>query len=141
MTSMLRVVGGWLAFWVGASAALALAAGLALPLVSVHESTAAQGVDDVKPAECAALTLTSLVTGSGTITGTAGDDLILGSSGSDSITGGGGRDCILGGGGDDTIDGEGDDDVLLGGAGTDICIGGGDPGDAFPDGTCETVIP
>jgi hypothetical protein len=141
VTSMLRVVGSWLAFWVGASAALALAAGLALPLISVHESTAAQGIEDIKPAECAALTLTNLVVGSGVITGTAGDDLIFGSGGADTITGGAGRDCIVGGGGDDTIDGESGDDVLLGGPGADVCTGGGDAGDAFPDGSCETVNP
>jgi len=141
VTSMLRIVGSWLAFWVGASAALALAAGLALPLVSVQESTAAQGINDVKPAECAAFAVTSLVVGSGVIVGTAGDDLILGSSGADTITGGGGRDCIVAGDGDDDIDGEGDDDVLLGGPGIDVCTGGGDPGDAFPDGSCETINP
>lgn len=84
----------------------------------------------IKPAECASITLTNLVscTGGGNCYGTSSADLILGSSGAETIDGGDGNDCILGGG-------EADD--IAGGKGTDICIGG--PGtDHF--GECETQI-
>ncbi|MBX0327664.1 hypothetical protein K2Z83_08235 [Oscillochloris sp. ZM17-4] len=83
-------------------------------------------VYDLAPAACGGLTPSHLVTGSGTITGTSGDDLILGGDGDDLIDGLGGDDCILGGGGDDT---------LVGGEGDDVCIGG--PGTDIIDPTCE----
>lgn len=86
------------------------------------------GPQDLKPAACASLTLTSLVTGSGLINGTAAADLVLGSSGIDTVTAGNGDDCILGGGGAD---------IISGGAGTDVCIGG--PGVDVLDITCETA--
>jgi Ca2+-binding RTX toxin-like protein len=80
----------------------------------------------LKPAACAGITLTTIVSAT---TGTAGSDLIIGTSGTDVITGGNGDDCIVGGGGADSIDG---------GNGTDVCIGG--PGiDVFVV-TCETQI-
>jgi Ca2+-binding RTX toxin-like protein len=85
--------------------------------------------NDLKPDVCAALNLTNVVTGSGTISGTPANDLILGTSGVDIIAGLGGNDCILGGGGADSIDGNGS---------TDVCIGGGGD-DTFQN--CETTIP
>ena len=90
--------------------------------VSVH-------ANDLKPAACADLNLTTVVHGSGTITGTSGNDLILGSSGDDIIDGLGGDDCIVGGGGNDIIDGD---------DGTDICIGSGDNITFL---NCETMLP
>ena len=91
------------------------------------------GVNDVKPDDCAALALTTLVTGSGNFTGTAGNDLILASAVADTVAAGDGADCVLGGGGDDT---------LRGGAGIDVCIGG--PGiDSFTlvgANACETAV-
>ena len=82
----------------------------------------------IKPDACAGFNLSNIVSGSGTITGTPGNDLILGSSSMDTIDGLGGDDCILAGGGDDTIDGN---------SGTDICLGG--PGaDTFL--SCESEI-
>jgi Ca2+-binding RTX toxin-like protein len=87
----------------------------------------------VKPAECAGITVTALVTGAGTFNGTAASELVLGGSGADTINAGGGDDCMLGGGGNDSIQGQ---------AGTDVCIGG--PGtDSFGIlglGGCETEI-
>lgn len=56
-----------------------------------------------------------LVSGSGTLTGTDGNDLILGSPGADIIDGNGGNDCIVGGGGDDSLNGNNGNDVCLGG--------------------------
>ena len=82
--------------------------------------------NDLKPSQCDALHLTNLITGSGNISGTLENDLILGSSGADTISGEGGNDCILGGGGNDT---------LIGGEGTDVCLGG--PGSDTLDVSCE----
>lgn len=56
-------------------------------------------LNDVKPPQCAGITVTNLVVGSGTFSGTAANDLILGSLGAETIAGGDGSDCILGGGG------------------------------------------
>ena len=106
----------------------AVAATNTVPATNVTYQTMSVGINDQKPSTCAGWVLTNLVTGSGTLTGTEGNDLILGSSGIDTIDGLGGDDCILGGGGDD---------LITGGDGTDVCIGG--PGtDTFT--TCETQI-
>lgn len=70
-------------------------------------------INDLKPAACSAINLTSVVTGSGAITGTEGNDLILASSGADNIDGLGGDDCIVGGG---------DTDICTGGLGTDTFV-------------------
>ena len=104
----------------------AFAAGITVPYVNIDAHHRNVTADDLKPAQCASITLTNLVTGTGTITGTAGNDLILGSASADTIDGQGGDDCILGGGGDDS---------LTGGTDTDICLGGPD-NDTFA--TCET---
>ena len=107
------------------SSVTAFAAANIVQTTNVTHQTVTVNIDDLKPSTCAGWTLTNLVTGTGSITGTAGNDLILGSSSPDTIDGLGGQDCILGGGGDDQI---------TGGDGTDICIGG--PGsDTFI--TCE----
>ena len=71
------------------------------------------GINNIKPSACATIFLTNRVSGSGTITGTEGNDLILGSSGTDEIDGLGGDDCMLGGGGLDTC---------IGGLGTDVFV-------------------
>lgn len=82
----------------------------------------------LKPASCNALTLTAVVTGSGTFAGTGAAELILGSAGVDTISGGAGDDCILGGGGNDAIRGQGGTDVCIGGPGTNMFA------------TCETTL-
>jgi Ca2+-binding RTX toxin-like protein len=78
----------------------------------------------LKPPECAALNLTSVVVGSGTINGGGGSSLILGSAGADTISGQGGNDCILGGGGNDILRGGRGAEVLIGGPGADQLDGG-----------------
>ena len=83
-------------------------------------------INDLKPSECSGLDLTNLITGSGTISGTLKNDLILGSAGADTISGEGGDDCIFGGGGNDN---------LYGGPGNDVCLGGS--GVDSMDATCE----
>lgn len=113
---------------VSVSALTAFTAGISISNTSLGVQSSFVSANQVKPSACAGLNLTSIVTGSGTLTGTSGNDLILGSSGVDTIDGLGGDDCILGGGGDDLIDGN---------TGTDVCLGG--PGtDAFS--ACESEI-
>jgi Ca2+-binding RTX toxin-like protein len=82
-------------------------------------SQVAVTANDLKPAACAALVLTQIVTGSGTINGGGTGNLILGGPGVDRIKGAGGDDCILGGGGNDDINGNGGRDVCIGGPGLD----------------------
>lgn len=90
--------------------------------------TTARTIAQLLPAECAGIGATSLVTGTGTFSGTTSGDLMLAGAGIDAPSGGQGNDCIHGGGGADTISG---------GSGTDVCIGG--PGiDTFSG--CETQI-
>lgn len=102
-----------------------LAGGNAVPATKATKYSVAITANTLKPASCAAITLTTLVIG---VTGTAGNDLLLGTANADTMNGAAGNDCILGGGGNDTING---------GAGTDVCIGG--PGtDTFSN--CETQI-
>ena len=69
----------------------------------------------------------------GTITGTAGADLILGLGGNDELQGEGGADTLYGGGGGDTLLGGADSDTLVGGDGDDI-LEGGDNGDTLDGG-------
>jgi Ca2+-binding RTX toxin-like protein len=107
----------------------AFTAGSAVPATKLGSSARATGANDVKPAQCAALALTVVVSASVSYTAPNGvNGLLLGSGLPDSITGRSGSECILGGGGND---------VLNGGGGTDVCIGG--PGvDSFAN--CETAI-
>lgn len=110
--------------WV--SAVTAIAATNTVPETKADRSSAGIGVNQLKPPACRGLFLSGIVSGSGEITGTEGNDLILGGPGPDTIDGLGGNDCILGGGGDD---------IIAGGEGTDVCLGG--PGsDTFID--CES---
>jgi Ca2+-binding RTX toxin-like protein len=80
--------------------------------------TDATTANKLKPAECASLNLTSVVTGSGDFEGSS-NELILGSSGSDKIRARGGSNCILGGAGNDELRGDGSNNVCIGGPGTD----------------------
>ncbi|MDP9327249.1 MAG: hypothetical protein M3P10_03475 [Actinomycetota bacterium] len=113
---------------VATSAMLGMAAANTVPASKAADKTSTVTAEQLKPASCNAITLTALVTGSGTFGGGAASELILGSAGVDTITGGNGNDCLLGGGGNDS---------LSGGGGTDVCIGG--PGtDTFT--ACETQI-
>jgi hypothetical protein len=112
------------------SVAMAVAASNTVPGSRLASRSAVINANALKPTECAALNLTTIVIcpASGNCTGTKNSELILGTGNADTITGKGGTDCILGGGGDDDI---------TGGAGGDVCIGG--PGnDTFH--TCETII-
>jgi Ca2+-binding RTX toxin-like protein len=112
-----------------ASVASAFAATNTIAPSNIGFQSVSVNANDLKPAACAALNLTTVIHGSGTITGTSGNDLILGSSGDDVIDGLGGDDCIVGGGGNDIIDGN---------DGNDICIGGGGNVTFL---NCETTLP
>ena len=128
-TIIFRIVLFGLIALVVASVASAYAAANTIAPSNVGLQSADINADDLKPAACAALHLTNVVSGSGTINGTSNNDLIIGSSGNDVIDGKGGDDCIIGAGGTDTING---------GSGTDICVGDGGK-DTFQN--CETTIP
>lgn len=113
--SPLKLLVFGMAALVGVCAVTAVAATNTVPPTRADASWAGIGVNQVKPSACSGLYLSGIVSGSGSISGTAGNDLILGGPGADTIDGLGGNDCILGGGGDD---------LLSGGEGTDICLGG-----------------
>lgn len=97
----------------------AFAAGLSVSDSNVGQRSIAVTAEDIKPDNCASLYLTTIVSGSGILSGTSANDLIIGSTGVDTIDGLGGNDCILGGGGDDLIAGSDGMDICLGGSGTD----------------------
>jgi len=106
--------------------ALVLTLGIAMTATNVVPASivgstngGAPTANQLKPAACAALNLTNVVVGSGTVNGTGAADLMLGSSGNDTMAGRGGADCILGGAGDDALRGDGGTDVCIGGPGTD----------------------
>jgi Ca2+-binding RTX toxin-like protein len=116
------------------SVASATAASNTVPRSNVGDRRATITANELKPSECANLTLANKLVVSGTATGTSANDLMLGSNLADTIDGSGSRDCLVGGGDNDTLRGSGGDDVLLGGpgddylsggAGTDVCYGGG----------------
>jgi Ca2+-binding RTX toxin-like protein len=100
----------------------AFAAGLSVPASNAGQQAIPVTAEDIKPPACDALYLTNIVSGSGTLTGTTANDLIIGSAGPDTIDSLGGDDCILGGNGDDSITGSDGTDVCLGGSGADTFI-------------------
>jgi hypothetical protein len=100
----------------------AFAAGISVPASNVGQQSVPVTAEDIKPAACGALYLTNIVSGSGALTGTAANDLIIGSAGADTIDGAGGDDCILSSGGDDILAGSAGNDICLGGVGNDIFI-------------------
>ncbi|TAK81167.1 MAG: hypothetical protein EPO16_00060 [Dehalococcoidia bacterium] len=110
-------------------AALATVRATANTVASSHVSNNAQPVtaNQLKPSQCDSLNLTTMLSGSGNLTGTTANELLLGSSATQQILGGGGDDCLVGGAGADLLQGD---------AGTDVCIG--NSGSTFT--TCETTI-
>lgn len=101
------------------SIAAAFAAGITVQPSNIDAKSIAVTAEDLKPAACNGITLTQIISGSGTLTGSDGNDLIIGSSGDDIIDGLGGNDCILGGNGDDSLNGEEGTDICLSGPGSD----------------------
>ncbi|MEN3336576.1 MAG: hypothetical protein V7647_252 [Acidobacteriota bacterium] len=84
-------------------------------------SLMASTVASAEPAMC--LGTPATITGSGTIVGTDGPDVIVGSTGNDTILGLGGDDLICGDLGNDTIDGGSGDDFLIGDSSLSILLG------------------
>jgi len=78
--------------------------------------------NDIKPAACAAMNLSTITfcSGSGTCRGTGGNNLILGTEGDDTIRARNGSDCIIAGGGNDDVDGQNGGDICVEGPGADI---------------------
>ncbi len=123
--TLVRIVVVATAFLVLATISYAFSAGNTVPATNAGQQQFTIDANALKPAACAALNLTAIVTNN---SGTAANELLLGTAAADSILGRGGNDCLLGGGGNDTLNG---------GVGTDVCIGG--PGtDTFT--ACETQI-
>jgi len=85
-----------------------------VPVSSAGTSRQVRLVSQLAPAGCGSLTLSRLVTGSGTFSNGLAGTLLLGSSGADTITDTGGGSCIVTGGGADSVIG----------VATDICISG-----------------
>jgi Ca2+-binding RTX toxin-like protein len=110
------------------SVVTAVAATNTIPVTNLDYRVILVGPNDIKPSACAGIYVSNLITGSGVITGTGGNDLILASPGVDMIDGSGGNDCILGGS---------EDDIITGGFGTDACIGNAGT-DTFL--TCENEL-
>ena len=122
MRFVLRVIFFNLALLVIITTLTAVAAANTVPATRADSSVVSFQIDHLRPPACAGLTLLNLVSGSGSLNGTEGNDLILASAGADTINGFGGSDCIVSGGGDDMIDGGIDADICIGGDGSDIFI-------------------
>lgn len=128
MSTLLKLTVAALLIVVGASALEASTASVVTPNTLASFEVEVVTADTMKPAACAGIALTAVVSGSGVITGTAANELVTGSAAVDTIDGLGGDDCILAGAADDSV---------TGGAGTDVCIGNAGT-DTFA--TCETEI-
>ncbi len=111
--------------FLGANAVMpAYAASVSIPTMAgakrVVDSTQI-GANKFKPAQCAGLTLTSMIVVTGASgTGTNAAELIIGNgSRNQTLAGGGGTDCIIASGASSSIT-----NALDGGAGNDVLIGG-----------------
>jgi Ca2+-binding RTX toxin-like protein len=115
----------------------ALAAANTVPTSRLDDDQVSIGLNDLKPAQCASITVTNLITTPGFLgiyLGTNQNDLIIGNSGGNTFMGAGGNDCMMGGGGNDTFYGG---SIFGDNGAADVCIGG--PGtDSFSG--CETAI-
>jgi len=99
-----------------------------VPSTKAVNNSQAITAETLKPAACAGITLTAILTGAGNITGTNANELII-SDGTvnNKLNGGGGNDCIIG----SSVKNQ-----FTGGAGTDVCIGNGG-GDTFATGETQ----
>ena len=110
----------------------AIAATNTVPVTYLTDQTSIITANDLKPAACSSINLTSIFycpPSGGACNATDQSELVIGSPAIDDIQSGKGDDCILGGGGNDSIRGE---------QGIDVCIGGSDPDLFHP--SCETEI-
>ena len=102
----------------------AIAASNYVPTTYAMDKTFPIDQNQFVPAICKNIVFDNIISGSGKIQGTPGNDLIFGSDGDDDIKGVNGDDCILGGGGNDLIFGQNGDDIIDGGPGEDTIDGG-----------------
>lgn len=78
------------------SVSSAVAASNMVPQTRLSDTSRGITANDLKPAQCAGLNLSSIVAcSSGNCNGTAANELILGYPGFEIINGGGGADCII----------------------------------------------
>jgi hypothetical protein len=121
-----------------------LVAGNTVPVTRAGQMTSAITLGAIVP-ECASIPTTSIIMGSGRVTGTAGDDWIFGDGGVNDLEGGSGNDCLIGGDGDDELAGGSGNDILFGGNGSDYTDGGSGTGDYCYSGEttkdCEFIFP
>ncbi|HLX32881.1 MAG TPA: signal peptidase I [Gaiellaceae bacterium] len=119
---LLHAAGIGMALVVLVGAGVSFTAGNVLPPSYAGTSVQALAISQLTPLQCVGMNLTDIIfaPASGTINGTAGNDLIIGRTGSGSITynGQAGNDCIVAGGGPTASN------TITGGPGTDVCIGG-----------------
>ena len=86
-----------------------------VPPSRLGESFHPTSPNELKPPECAALTLVNTIVATGqTLTGTNQADLLIGNASTRTISGRQGNDCIVGNAGSQTLDGGGGYDVCLG---------------------------
>jgi Ca2+-binding RTX toxin-like protein len=102
-----------------ASTGTVVSAGNTVPASSLGQSAQVVSANTLKPSACASLTLSTVVAGGGTFSGTAAANLMTGSAAVDTMSAVGGNDCLLGGGGNDSLNGGNGTDVCIGGLGTD----------------------
>lgn len=119
----LRMLLGVMGVLILLGAVSAVAAANVVPATRLGMITRVNTPNDFRPPACTA-SIISIISGSGTLNGTAGNDLMLGSAVGDVLYGGAGNDCLLGGGGFDWLFGEDGNDYLNGGPGFDLCFGG-----------------
>lgn len=103
------------------SVIFAIAANNVVPVTYLTDQSSIVTANDLKPAACSAITLTTILycpTTGGACNGTDASELVIGSAANDDIESGKGDDCILGGGGNDRLRGEQNSDVCIGGPGT-----------------------
>jgi hypothetical protein len=74
-----------------------------VPATFISSSTRAIGANDLKPAGCNSLTLTTVVTVTGNFSNAVSNALVLGDSGNGNGTDSTGSSCIIAGGGNDHI--------------------------------------
>jgi Ca2+-binding RTX toxin-like protein len=111
-------------FWLVLAAAVtfgfvttqAFTASNTVPATNIGQFTQAITPVQLEPAECISggVTVTSIVSGTGTVNGTAANQLILGSNAVDTITDTFNTGCLVGGSGSDTFTGKN--------GGGDLCI-------------------
>ncbi|NTU74758.1 MAG: hypothetical protein HGA86_01390 [Anaerolineaceae bacterium] len=102
----------------------AFAAANTVPVTRLDQLTNAVLISQLVPTACAGLNITNIVywSGSGTCSGSNGNNLVLGTPGNDTINARKGNDCIVAGGGNDYVEGKNGNDICIEGPGADTYI-------------------